>query len=85
MTTSKLWFAYKSELKKQFWKEQVFWSAGYFACSIGDASTETIAKYIKEQGWQLAYIHWTKDPVVLRSTDKIDIIKEVRYTNNDLT
>ena len=28
----------------------VFWSSGYFVCSTGDASTETIAKYIAEQG-----------------------------------
>lgn len=50
MTTSKLWFSYESELRQQFWKEQVFWSSGYFACSTGDASTEPIAKYIEEQG-----------------------------------
>ena len=25
-------------------------SSGYFVCSTGDASTETIAKYIAEQG-----------------------------------
>jgi REP element-mobilizing transposase RayT len=33
-----------------FWKQKVFWSSGYFVCSTGDASTETIAKYIAEQG-----------------------------------
>lgn len=50
MTTSAVWFAHHSELKKHFWKQKVFWSSGYFVCSTGDASTETIAKYIAEQG-----------------------------------
>ena len=50
MTTSAVWFTYYSELKKHFWKQKVFWSSGYFVCSTGDASTETIAKYIAEQG-----------------------------------
>lgn len=49
MTTSKLWFCYESKLRQQFWKEQVFWSSEYFACSAEDASTETIARYIEEQ------------------------------------
>lgn len=50
MTTSKLWFCYGNELRQQFWKEQVFWSSGYFVCSTGDASTDVIAQYIAEQG-----------------------------------
>jgi putative transposase len=50
MTTSKLWFCYENELRQQFWKEQVFWSSGYFVCSTGDASTDVIAQYIAEQG-----------------------------------
>lgn len=37
-------------LKKQFWKEKTFWSDGYFACSIGNISKETIEKYIQTQG-----------------------------------
>lgn len=37
-------------LSKQFWKEQTFWSDGYFACSIGNVSLETIEKYIQNQG-----------------------------------
>ena len=49
-TTSKVWFLYSNVLRKHFWKQHVFWSAGYFVCSTGDASTETIAKYIAEQG-----------------------------------
>ena len=38
------------ELKDQFWKQKMFWSTGYFACSVGDASRETIQKYIETQG-----------------------------------
>jgi len=37
-------------LKKQFWVEKTFWSDGYFACSIGNVSKETIQKYIENQG-----------------------------------
>ena len=37
-------------LKKQFWKEKTFWSDGYFACTIGNVSKETIQKYIENQG-----------------------------------
>ena len=50
MTTSAVWFSHSDELRKHFWKQKVFWSSGYFVCSTGDASTETIAKYIAEQG-----------------------------------
>ena len=50
MTTSAVWFSHSAELRKHFWKQKVFWSSGYFVCSTGDASTETIAKYIAEQG-----------------------------------
>jgi len=50
MTTAKVWFTHSNELRKHFWKQRVFWSSGYFVCSTGDASTETIAKYIAEQG-----------------------------------
>ena len=37
-------------LKKQFWKEKIVWGDGYFACSIGQVSKETIEKYIQNQG-----------------------------------
>jgi putative transposase len=49
-TTIWLWNNYESYLKKHFWKEHTFWSDGYFVCSTGDASTDTIAKYIANQG-----------------------------------
>jgi len=40
----------REELKKSYWKENTFWSDGYFVCSTGDANMETIKKYIEEQG-----------------------------------
>ena len=39
-----------NQLTKQFWLEKTFWSDGYFACSIGNVSQETIRKYIDNQG-----------------------------------
>lgn len=42
---------YASRIKKYlFWKKKLFWSGGYFICSIGDASNETIKQYIEKQG-----------------------------------
>jgi putative transposase len=40
----------KQESTKQIWLEKTFWSDGYFACSIGEASPETIREYILNQG-----------------------------------
>ncbi len=37
------------ELAKFFWKEKTFWSDGYFSCSIGNVSKETIEKYIQNK------------------------------------
>ncbi len=37
-------------LQKYFWKENTFWSDGYFACSIGQVSKNVIEKYIRTQG-----------------------------------
>ena len=49
-TTHWLWVRYKDVLSKQYWKKHIFWSDGYFACSIGEVSSATIEKYIAEQG-----------------------------------
>ena len=50
-TTYELWKVNSDYLKKYFWKENTFWSNGYFACSIGEgASYATIQEYIKSQG-----------------------------------
>jgi putative transposase len=45
-TTHDLWLNNESELKRQFWKHRTFWGPSFFACSIGNASKEIIAKYI---------------------------------------
>lgn len=50
MTTIRMWEKHSEELKKHYWKENTFWSDGYFVCSTGDANMETIKKYIEEQG-----------------------------------
>ncbi|MCQ1057018.1 IS200/IS605 family transposase [Photobacterium sp. ZSDE20] len=48
-TTLTLWKEFPF-LYRHFWRERTFWSDGYFACSIGNASEETIRRYIQEQG-----------------------------------
>lgn len=50
LSTYFLWKNHYTYLKLHYWKEKVFWSRGYFACSIGEASTEIIRKYIENQG-----------------------------------
>ena len=50
MSTNRIWKLKQTELKTVFWKENTFWSDGYFCCSTGDASTDTIKQYIEEQG-----------------------------------
>ena len=47
-TTHWLWIRYKTLLSKHYWKKHIFWSDGYFACSIGEVSSATIEKYIAE-------------------------------------
>ena len=41
---------YDNFLKQYFWKEHTFWTDGYFICSIGNVSEETLKNYIKNQG-----------------------------------
>jgi putative transposase len=48
-TTENLWRKF-GWLKKQFWLEKHLFSDGYFVCSVGNASAETVRKYIQEQG-----------------------------------
>ena len=52
MSTYRIWRQNNNSiyLSKQFWKERTFWSDGYFACSIGQVSKETIERYIQNQG-----------------------------------
>lgn len=49
-TTYYLWQKYHNFLSKQYWKNHIFWSDRYFACSIGEVSSATIQKYIENQG-----------------------------------
>jgi putative transposase len=49
-TTHDLWKNHPALLKKQFWKEHIFWSPSYFACSVGNASQDIIRHYIENQG-----------------------------------
>jgi len=50
VSTFRIWKKHNELLKKYYWKERTFWSDGYFVCSIGEANSETIKKYIAEQG-----------------------------------
>lgn len=52
LSTYRIWRLADNEvwLARQFWKERTFWSDGYFACSTGNVSTATIARYIQNQG-----------------------------------
>lgn len=49
-STFHVWKTQDGILQWYFWKERTFWSDGYFVCTTGDASMETIKKYIEEQG-----------------------------------
>jgi len=50
LSTFEIWRKHDLFLSKNFWKEHTFWSDGYFACSIGEASPDTIRNYILSQG-----------------------------------
>ena len=49
-STKQIWSLYSEVLSQEFWLEKTFWSDGYFACSIGEASPDTIREYILNQG-----------------------------------
>ncbi len=49
-TTYYLWQKYRAFLSGHYWKKKIFWSDGYFACSIGEVSSATVQKYIESQG-----------------------------------
>lgn len=49
-TTYRLWQKHSLTLSKKYWKKKIFWSDGYFACSIGEVSSATIQRYIETQG-----------------------------------
>ena len=49
-STIQMWKRYASELKKQYWKENTFWTDGYFCSTIGEVGSETLKHYIQNQG-----------------------------------
>ncbi len=49
-STCLIWQKHPISLSKQFWRKRTFWSSGYFVCSIGEASPDTIRQYILSQG-----------------------------------
>lgn len=49
-STIMLWKYHRTELKKEYWSENTFWTDGYFCSTIGEVSTETLKHYIQNQG-----------------------------------
>ena len=49
-TTWGLWQKFYYFLRPRYWKKHIFWSDGYFACSVGELSQATIEHYIENQG-----------------------------------
>ena len=49
-STISVWKQFPQMLSKHFWKERTFWTDGYFVSTTGQASEETIRKYIENQG-----------------------------------
>ena len=50
-STYELWKNHYNEMIKYYWSGKHYcWTRGYFCTSIGDACTDTIMKYIKNQG-----------------------------------
>jgi hypothetical protein len=47
ISTHRIWQSHPTELRKQFWKVHTFWSDGYFVCSIGNVSRETVKSIFK--------------------------------------
>lgn len=48
-TTYHIWERYPDYLRKHFWKEQTFWTDGYFACSVGCCVPAAHVKHRPEQ------------------------------------
>lgn len=49
-STFEIYKKYKLELKKLFWKENTFWTDGYFCFTIGNIGFEILKTYIENQG-----------------------------------
>jgi putative transposase len=49
-STRQIWLLHPVSLRKEYWYKNRLWSDGYFVCSIGEASPDTIREYILSQG-----------------------------------
>lgn len=49
-STIQIWRIYKKELGKYYWKENTFWTDGYFCSTIGEVSSKTLKHYRQNQG-----------------------------------
>ena len=49
-STRSMWLSHRKVLGRYYWKEHTLWPDGYFYCSIGEVSEETIRHYIQNQG-----------------------------------
>jgi putative transposase len=49
-STRQLWLLHPFFLRQHYWRQKLLWSDGYFVCSIGEASPDTIKNYILNQG-----------------------------------
>ena len=50
LSTNELWEKQSEHLQKYYWKKKILWSKGYFCSTVGEASEETIEKYIENKG-----------------------------------
>ena len=50
MSTTAIWNRHENYLRHIFYRENTFWTDGYFVSSVGNVSQETIKKYIENQG-----------------------------------
>lgn len=49
-STYELWQKYPIYLSQFYWKRHELWTSGYFCSSIGNASNDTVQRYIEQQG-----------------------------------
>ena len=50
MSTTAIWKKHENYLRHIFYRENTFWTDGYFVSSVQNVSQETIKKYIENQG-----------------------------------
>jgi putative transposase len=49
-TTYHIWRIHGKYLGKHIWNKTVFWTNGYFVCSVGNISEKALKDYIQNQG-----------------------------------